>query len=139
MQLSEKYKHLFQDALAKSSLRPTKQREHIFSLLIAKRDHPTAEEIFKRSKKNMPSISLATVYNCLDSLVDSGLIRQVNFEREPSRYCPNLKPHAHFLCTQSGEIFDIELPEALFKELNDSLPSDCIAEHIEINFNGVKN
>ena len=137
MQLSEKYKHLFQDALAKSSLRPTKQREHIFSLLIAKRDHPTAEEIFKRSK-TCP-ISLATVYNCLDSLVDSGLIRQVNFEREPSRYCPNLKPHAHFLCTQSGEIFDIGTPRSSLKELIDSLPSDCIAEHIEINFNGVKN
>lgn len=139
MQLSPEYKHLFNDALEKCSLRPTKQREHIFSLLLEKKDHPTADEIFKRSKKTMPSISLATVYNCLDSLVDSGLIRQVNFEREPSRYCPNLKPHAHFLCTKTGEIFDIELPEALFNELSQSLPDDFVAEHIEINFNGLKN
>ncbi len=139
MQLSPKYKALFDKTLEKCSLKATKQREHIFSLIVDKRDHPTADEIFTRSRQTMPTISLATVYNCLDTLVESGLIRQVNFEREPSRYCPNLKPHAHFLCKETGLIYDIDLPTALIEHLKTHLPENFKADQIEINFNGSVN
>ena len=121
MQLTPAYKTIFKKPLEKSSLKPTKQREHIFSLILNKKDHPTADEIFTRSRETMPSISLATVYNCLDTLVESGLIRQVNFERESTRYCPNLKPHAHFLCKETGSIYDVDLPASLFHSLKKAL------------------
>ena len=136
MQLSPTYKTLFKKALEKSSLKPTKQREHIFSLILNKKDHPTADEIYTRSRETMPSISLATIYNCLESLVESGLIRQVNFERESTRYCPNLKPHAHFLCKDTGTIYDVDLPNSLFNTLKKHLPENFQAEQIDINFNG---
>ena len=55
MQLSSGYKTIFNKALEKSSLKPTKQREHIFSLILDKKDHPTADEIFTRSRETMPS------------------------------------------------------------------------------------
>jgi Ferric uptake regulator family len=58
---------------AASGIRLTKQREEVFGLLLQKRDHPTATEVFLRAKKHMPSISLATIYNCLEALVDRGL------------------------------------------------------------------
>ena len=51
--------------LADSGLRNTPQREIIYSILTKKRDHPTADEVFARVKTEMPTISLATVYNCL--------------------------------------------------------------------------
>ena len=82
--------------LADSGLRATPQRELIYNVLIKKRDHPTADEVFVRVKAEMPTISLATVYNCLETLVECDLVRAVNFERGPTRYCPNLRPHAHF-------------------------------------------
>ena len=69
MQLSPAYKTIFKKALEKSSLKPTKQREHIFSLILNKKDYPTADEVFTRSRETMPSISVATVYNCLESLI----------------------------------------------------------------------
>ena len=78
MQLSPQYKELLDDALERSGQRSTKQREHIFALLLEKRDHPTADEIYARAREGMPSISLATVYNCLETLTDTSLIRQVN-------------------------------------------------------------
>src|SRR3954468_4347237 len=80
--------------LADSGLRATPQREIVYSVLLAKRDHPTADEVFVRVKAEMPTISLATVYNCLETLVHCDLVRAVNFERGPTRYCPNLHPHA---------------------------------------------
>ena len=69
-------------------MRATRQREQVFSVLLKKRDHPTAD-VVSVVRAEMDSISLATVYNCLEVLVDSRLIRQVNFD-EPTRYCPKL-------------------------------------------------
>src|SRR5271170_4608374 len=86
------------------------QREVIYSVLLKKRDHPTAEDVFARAKPEMPMISLATVYNCLETLVQCDLVRAVNFERGPTRYCPNLQPHAHFHDEQTGATHDIDLP-----------------------------
>ena len=60
--------------LERSGLRITPQREHVYNVLLGKKDHPTAEEVFIRSKKGMPEISMATVYNCLDALVSCGLV-----------------------------------------------------------------
>ena len=136
MQLKAKYKELLDGALESSGQRSTKQREHIFALLLEKRDHPTADEIFARARLGMPSISLATVYNCLETLVETKLIRQVNFEREPTRYCPNLTQHAHFYCRESGDIVDIELPKQLLSELMNVLPKGFTAQHIEIAYDG---
>jgi Fur family peroxide stress response transcriptional regulator len=136
MQLNPKYKELLDSALLKSGQRSTKQREHIFSLLLEKRDHPTADEIFVRAKSAMPTISLATVYNCLETLVDTKLIRQVNFEREPTRYCPNLSQHAHFYCRESGEIIDVDLPEHVLNALTGVLPEGFSVQHIDISYDG---
>ena len=63
--------------LAATGFRFTQQRRQVYDVLIQKRDHPTAEEVFIRAKKAMPDISMATVYNCLDALVQAGVARQV--------------------------------------------------------------
>ena len=139
MQLNAEYKTLLENALGRSGLRATKQREQVFTVLLNKRDHPTAEEIYARARREMPSISLATVYNCLETLTESGLIRAVNFEREPTRYCPNLTQHAHFYCKATGEVIDIELNENILSELKAALPQGYRAEHIDIAFNGHSN
>jgi Fur family peroxide stress response transcriptional regulator len=84
----------------------------------------------------MPTISLATVYNCLDALVQCGLIKQVNFVREPTRYCPNLHEHAHFHDEKTGEIHDVAIPDDLTNRLRDVLPPGYVAEHIDLSFRG---
>ena len=136
MNLNPKYKELLDSTLSASGQRPTKQREHVYALLLEKRDHPTADEIYARAKAGMPTISLATVYNCLETLVETKLIRQVNFEREPTRYCPNLTQHAHFYCRESGDIVDIELSDSVLTELMNALPEGFSAKHIDIAFDG---
>ena len=96
--------------LAASGIRLTKQREEVFGVLLQKRDNPSATEVFLRAKKHMPSISLATIYNCLEALVDCGLVKQVNLDRAPTRYCANLLEHSHFYCESCGAISDVEMP-----------------------------
>lgn len=122
--------------LADSGLRATPQREVVFSVLLNKRDHPTADEVYARVRNEMPSISLATVYNCLETLVQCQLVRAVNFERGPTRYCPNLQPHAHFHDESTGETYDVDLPAELLDRVKRVLPSGYDASSVEIIFRG---
>lgn len=122
--------------LADSGLRATPQRELVYRSLLQQRNHPTAEEVFARVKTEMPSISLATVYNCLETLVQCRLIRQVNRERSSTRYCPNLRPHAHFHDEATGTIHDVDLPASLLEQLKATLPADFEASSVEITFLG---
>ena len=117
-------------------LRMTRQRREVYDVLMSLRDHPTASEVYERAKSNMPGISLATVYNCLEALVEHGAVRQVHFERESSRYCPNLTAHGHFQDEQSGAGIDVPLKEgASLGDLLD-LPAGVQVNNIEITLTG---
>ncbi len=98
------------EQLGATGLRLTPQRQQVYDVLVQRRDHPTAEEVFIRAKKQMPEISHATVYNCLDALVKSGLARQVTVDRGATRFCPNMREHGHFHCAVCGMVFDVDLP-----------------------------
>ena len=128
--------HALSQRLADVGLRSTPQREVVYSVLLTKRDHPTADEVFVRVKSELPGISLATVYNCLETLVQCDLVRAVNFERAPTRYCPNLRPHAHFHDEQTGRTHDIDLPAEILANLNELLPQGFDAKSVEITFRG---
>src|SRR5262245_5220834 len=97
-----------EERLEQGGLRVTVQRQHVYDVLLQKKDHPTAEEVFIRAKRGMPDISIATVYNCLDALVSCGLVRQVNQDRSATRFCSNMQPHHHFHCDDCGRAYDIE-------------------------------
>lgn len=120
--------------LADSGVRSTPQREVIFQTLLEERDHPTAEELFNRVKTRLPSISLATVYNCLETLEQCGLVKPVNFERESTRFCPNRREHAHLLDATTGKVRDVELPSDLMDQLKAVIPPDLKLDQIEIHF-----
>ena len=125
--------HKVTQQLAASGIRFTKQREEVFAVLLQKRDHPTAAELFFRAKRRVPSISLATIYNCLEALVDSGLVKQVNLDRAPTRYCANLLKHSHFYCEFCREISDVETPFGGAW----NLPPGFVVSQAEVSFRGL--
>lgn len=136
MKLSDIDKRELEEALIQNGLRATRQREHIYGILLSERDHPTADEVYARSKNEMSSISLATVYNCLETLVECDLVKRLNYEREPSRFCPNDGEHAHFLDENSGRVFDIALTERFVKEVTSVLPNGFEAKKVKLSFTG---
>lgn len=119
------------ERLATSGFRFTAQRQHVYDVLVNDCDHPTAEEVFMLAKRGMPDISMATVYNCLDTLVKSHLIRQVNLDRAATRYCPNMQEHSHFYCDLCGRVFDIN-----GQTVTPSLPRGFQMNHREISLRG---
>lgn len=121
----------------KKSIRQTEQRKAVFDALMARTDHPSAVEVFMRVKYRMPSISLATVYNCLETLTASGLVRAVNHEREPSRYCANLQEHAHLFCSECGSVTDIPLQTPMPPQQIWNLPQGVTIAQQEVSFRGL--
>jgi Fur family peroxide stress response transcriptional regulator len=115
--------------------RLTKQRREVYEVLQEQLDHPTATEVFIRAKERVPGISLATVYNCLETLTHSGLVKQVNLDRGPSRYCPNLKEHGHFHCEGCGHVTDVELRDTAGSAL--SLPRGSVVSRMDISLRGL--
>lgn len=136
MELSKTHRAQLDEALTGSGLRTTRQREHVFAVLMSQRDHPTADEVYARAKHKMPTISLATVYNCLETLVECDLVKKLNYEREPSRFCPNDGDHAHFLDEQSGRVYDINIPEKFLQTIKQVLPVGFEAKKFKLSFTG---
>jgi Fur family peroxide stress response transcriptional regulator len=128
---------LCDDSIASGGFRLTRQRREVYGTLLEKRDHPSAVQVFTRVQQKMPSISLATVYNCLETLTHCGLVRQVNFDRGPSRFCANTHHHAHFICTQCGAVHDVELPEAAELERVWRLPEDYVVTQYDFSLRGL--
>ena len=123
------------EKLATSGFRFTPQRQHVYDVLLEKRDHPTAEEVFIRAKQDMPDISMATIYNCLDALVRSGVARQVTVDRGATRFCPNMREHCHFYCDTCENVFDIDLAQDGPNGID--LPKGFKATRFEIAIHGI--
>ena len=127
----------YEAAVGHGDLRDTPQRRHVYDQLLDRRDHPTATEVFMRAKQTMPSISLATVYNSLETLVACGLVKQVHVDREPTRYCPNREEHGHIICNQCGQVFDIDLATGQTMGGNWNLPAGFTVTSYEVSLRGV--
>ena len=119
-------------------LRMTKQRKVVYEVVQElAMEHPTASSVYARAKETMPTISLATVYNCLETLTDAGAITQVNLHREASRFCPNLQPHAHFFCAKCNAVFDVNLQDKADASEPWDLPSGSRIEEMNVAMRGL--
>ena len=114
--ISPNLRELSDELVRKAGLRMTRQRRTVLETVLHSCDHPTAAMIFERVRKVMGGISLATIYNCLESLAGAGIINQLHFDNGPSRYCANLVPHVHLLDDASNEVLDVHLKPGLGPE-----------------------
>jgi Fe2+ or Zn2+ uptake regulation protein len=122
--------------LAARGFRATSHREHVYRVLLREPDHPTAEQVFLRAKKARPDISMATVYNCLEILVKSGLVREVQVDRIAMRYCPNMQAHGHFHCEACGRVVDVPFAHPA-PVLPLALPKGLQVSGFEVSLRGV--
>ena len=121
--------------LREKGLSPTLQRVGICQFVLCQADHPTAEMVHQWAEENMGKISLATVYNTLNSLVEVGLLREFRFPHlEKSIYDNNILEHHHFFDQISGKILDIPA-DAL--KINTSLGSEFQVQGYDVLLKGI--
>lgn len=89
----------------------TPQRHAILSYLMDAMSHPSADEIYKALARDYPSMSVATIYNNLKLFVEAGLVRELTYGDDSSRFDANMTDHYHMMCEQCGTIVDFEYPQ----------------------------
>jgi Fe2+ or Zn2+ uptake regulation protein len=119
------------------SLGLTKQRQAVLQVIRESDEHLTANEVFDDARRLLPGISFATVYNSLRYLKNEGLIGEVRFGADTTRYDRKLTRHDHAICNKCGKLVDLELsiPVGLLEEAADL--SKFEAESIELTLRGL--
>ena len=92
--------------LKSCGLKVTPQRVLVMKAVSDLNDHPTAEEIFKRSKMELPNIAIGTIYNILDILATRGLIERISTMGDKMRYDVVSENHHHLISSNSDMIED---------------------------------
>jgi len=98
------------ETLKKSGVRITPQRHAVLEYLLTSMSHPTADEIYKALEGRFPNMSVATVYNNLRILREIGLVRELTYGDDSSRFDSNMKDHYHIICEDCGKIVDFHYP-----------------------------
>ena len=96
--------------LSKAGVNPTAQRIAVFQYVYNESDHPTPEQVKAAVDQVFPKISLATVYNTLNALVDAGLVKAVKLPHSGKVvYDANTTKHYHFIDEEQGLLLDLNL------------------------------
>ena len=107
--------------LANAGLRITPQRLAICRLLASSTEHPTAYDIYEQLLPEYPTISLSTVYNTLETLVNLGVVQELGSAGDDRvHYDADTAPHLNFACISCHRILDLESKyvEELEREVN---------------------
>lgn len=107
------------EQLRSKKVRLTPQRKTILKYLISHHTHPSAEMIYADLKDSVDNISMATVYNTVEMLVDYGLVIQLKTGDGSVHYDYFGHPHFHVVCDNCGKINDVFDPHfvTIAKEL----------------------
>lgn len=88
-------------------LKVTPQRQCIFRTLYGNDLHPTAESVFAAARREMPTMSLKTVYQTLNDLAAMGELQLLDLGTGSTRFDPNVDLHHHLVCTTCGKVRDL--------------------------------
>jgi len=102
--------------LKEKELKSTPQRVAMLRILEEK-GHADIDHIYNEIKKDFVSISLATVYKNINTMLEAGLIQEIKVPQKKSKYEITKHKHSHFVCEKCGEVYDIEHPKKLDIEL----------------------
>jgi Fur family peroxide stress response transcriptional regulator len=88
--------------------RQTKQLATIWQTIKDDSSHPTADQIYGRVRRQLPNISLGTVYRNLQKLVTLEKL-QVLMVGRSQHFDPLVRRHQHFICEVCDRVFDVLL------------------------------
>jgi Fe2+ or Zn2+ uptake regulation protein len=112
--------------------RETRQRRVVYDTIKKTHSHPTADWIFEKVRAEVPKISLGTVYRNLSVLKDEGIVREIYGVDRRAHYDADLSPHAHFICSDCGQIWDVfGVPEVDWRTLKELVGCEVNNQHLD--------
>jgi Fur family transcriptional regulator, ferric uptake regulator len=114
------------DHLATRRLRKTVQRDAIIEAAFSTHDHYSAEDLLTMARKIEPTVSRATIYRTLPLLVETGLLKELDFGKDHKFYDPNYAEHPdhnHLICVDCSRIVE-------FEDVNIDTLENCITKRL---------
>ncbi|HEX9973040.1 MAG TPA: Fur family transcriptional regulator [bacterium] len=102
---------LFKTTCQEHGIRLTHQRLVIFQALVSLPGHPSAEDVYNRVRKAIPTMAFDTVYRTLATFEKINLIKRVKFADNRVRFDNNLSTHHHLVCTRCNRVEDFYWPD----------------------------
>ncbi|MDD3025806.1 MAG: transcriptional repressor [Aliarcobacter skirrowii] len=89
-------------------LKVTPQRIAIIEELY-KNGHMNIDDLYKKLLDKFPSVSLATIYKNINSMVEKLFLSEVKIPNAKTVYELSKNEHAHLVCSNCKAVMDIEL------------------------------
>ena len=120
--------------LRESGIKATAQRIAVCQYVLNEADHPSAEKVKSAVDTFFPKISLATVYNTLNTLVEANLLQAIKTPQgDKVVFDRNTTHHYHFIDQRDGHMVDIQ-PDAL--RISHDLPETYSIASIDVFLSG---
>ena len=115
-----------------------RKRNAILSFLKESKAHPSAESLYEIMHKEMPDISLATVYRNLAYFKQQGAIISLGTVGGVERFDGRTDPHVHFGCTRCGKVCDADFvccPDDIPTSVSEKM--GCHIDAVQLMLSGV--
>ena len=116
--------------------RRTRQREVILRVVRSTMDHPTADWVHRQARRQLPQLSLGTVYRNLKRLAVEGLVREIHTGAgHPARFDGNTGRHYHIRCVACGRMHDLPMSvDSRFEEeAGRAMNYRIVGHHVEVH------
>ena len=101
----------FTSFLKNKRLRKTPERFEILRAALECKGHFDVYRLYNALESRGYHVSRATIYSTLELLCSSGVVRKLLFDTHQARYEMAELTHSHLVCTECGEIREIDLDE----------------------------
>lgn len=105
-------------------------------VVVNARTHPGADWVYDQVRKEIPNISMGTVYRNLKLLAQAGEIQELEIAGSLSRFDGNTSPHYHFRCEKCGCLFDLDEPVDRTMEIRIAQKTGFIVKRHYLEFIG---
>jgi len=123
--------------LKEAGLKATYQRMSILSVL-EKMGHGNIDEVYEAVKETHPTISLATVYKNILTMVENGVITEVPISGEKSKYELSKDEHIHMVCKRCGSVEDVSMSSDIHSDIDKVVADNSFeADTAQINIYGI--
>jgi len=117
--------------LKQHDIMPTSQRVEVASILLARPQHLSADQIIDKLRVRGSRVSKATVYNTLKLFSEQGLVKELSLDSSRKYYDSTTHPHHHFYHVETGELSDIPESQVSIQGLP-PLPKGTEQEGVEV-------
>jgi len=88
-------------------IQPSAQRVAVARYVLRTDEHPSADQVWARVRRQLPILSRATVYNTLNLFVRKGLLQELVLAEGKVIFDPKVERHHHFIDQATGSIHDV--------------------------------